>query len=381
MDNKKLDRIFAESECVSNQLMQNYLDGKLSSREKNIVEVHIESCELCKDEFEGLRSMNDRNKLSDIVSDLNRKISMRTHKHKRHVLFPQVSAMAAIILLLIGFVWFFFYIIHLSPESLMKKEMAQSLEEKKEKEEIQKIIAENKINPNVKIDIPVGKAETKETVPSVIREENNLKSEDIQFNLDDEKVADADLSQDKIIILEKKLRKNDIITKDTNNLAEDNTINSGSAVNSDYANVSSESEKDINRAKSKKEENNKGLMPSVSYPSIESAMDQYNNKNYQKAINLFLNIENKSTNKDELYYYLAKSYEATNKVNKAIIYYDKVIAISSSKFYENALWNKTQLLIKSGNKSKAIQNLNLIIGNKGPNSNKALQQLDSLNNK
>ncbi len=138
MNNNKLNKIFAFSECIPNQMMMDYLDGKLSGREKNMVEMHLQTCELCKDEFEGLSSMVDKEKLSDIVFDLNKEITKITHGRKRFALFPQVSAMAAIILLLVGFVWFFFYIIHLRPDSLRIGQIAQSIEAEREKVEIEK---------------------------------------------------------------------------------------------------------------------------------------------------------------------------------------------------------------------------------------------------
>lgn len=384
MDDNNLNRIFAESDCISNQTMLNYLDGKLSSKEKNNVEVHIESCELCKDEFEGLKSMTDRNKLPEIVSDLNLQISMITHKRKKHALFPQVSAMAAIVLLLVGFAWFFFYIIHLSPESLGKKEMAQALEAQKEKEEIQKFIDENKVNPNVEIDITLKKAETKEISPSIpsIEEKSELSlvsdSESIKYK---DEVVLKDLRKEDELKNENKEVTTNVITGNAKDNVDDKVVSSDNAVNEDFAFVSSESEEKKDRSKSKKIQTNKAEGPAVAPSPFDQALIEYNKHNYKSAIELFLKNENTISNKDELYYYLGMCYQKTNKDNKAIQYYDKVVTNTKSKYYENALWNKSQILIKSGQNKDAIQNLNLIISNKGQNTNQAKIQLDSLLNK
>jgi predicted anti-sigma-YlaC factor YlaD len=62
MSDNNLHKIFANTACVSTEMMMDYLDGKLSEKEKNKVEVHIASCEMCRDEFEGLSLLEDKSK-------------------------------------------------------------------------------------------------------------------------------------------------------------------------------------------------------------------------------------------------------------------------------------------------------------------------------
>jgi tetratricopeptide (TPR) repeat protein len=361
--------------------MLNYLDGKLSGKEKYNVEVHLESCELCKDEFEGLKSMTNRNKLPDIVSDLNLKISMITHKRKKHALFPQVSAMAAIVLLLVGFAWFFFYIIHLSPQSLGKKEMAQALEAQKEKEEIQKFMDDNKVDPNVKIDIPLKKAETKESSPFAPIVEENSKIPEItnsELNRIKEDVVTDNLRKEEE---QKKVNSevsNNLLAGNIQDKTDDKVVSSGDVQDEDFSLVGSESMEKKDRSKTKKSPVNKAEVPAVAPSAMELALAEYNKHNYKSAIEILLKDEKSIGNKEELYYYLGMSYQKINKDNKAIPYYDKIIINPKSQYYENALWNKSQILIKSGDNKNAISNLNLIISIKGKNTNQAKSQLDSL---
>jgi hypothetical protein len=373
MDDNNLNRIFAESDCISNKMMLDYLDGNLSGKDKNTVEVHIESCELCKDEFEGLKSMEDKNKLPEIVSLLNTQISKLSTRRRKIALFPQVTAMAAIILLLIGFVWIFFYIIYINPESLRRKELAQL--ELKEKEEVQKIIDDNKINPNSEIDIPANNPEDKSNQAKVPTKSENIINHPITESNSTEMAI------------------NDEMSKDDQNKSVEENITSGVIVNNDIqedrkkfkqkdtivnnlAYLSDESEKQINISKSKANKKEQ-----VNISDFQQAMMEFDKKNYKTSLNLFLRVKEDKTNRDELFYYIAQSYQNIGDQKKAIQNYNKVIAIPASIFYEDALWKKSQLQIQTGLKNDAVRSLNKLVNSKGKYSKQASQQIDSLNYK
>jgi len=63
-------KIFEGSECPTHQMLQDYLDDKLSAEEKHMVERHLIDCEMCSDEIEGLSLIDDRDNLKMIVSDI-----------------------------------------------------------------------------------------------------------------------------------------------------------------------------------------------------------------------------------------------------------------------------------------------------------------------
>jgi len=73
----RLNNIFSDSECISEETMYAYIENKLTSQERRIVEVHLASCELCSDALEGLSLVRDKEKIRRIVSDINEKITAK----------------------------------------------------------------------------------------------------------------------------------------------------------------------------------------------------------------------------------------------------------------------------------------------------------------
>lgn len=101
--NSKLINIFSESGCPAEGVLQKYINEELSHSKKHEVEKHLIDCEMCNDEVEGLKLMNDSVKLNSIVDKINNQI---THKTKVRILKPLFSfvriAAVLLILLIIG---------------------------------------------------------------------------------------------------------------------------------------------------------------------------------------------------------------------------------------------------------------------------------------
>ena len=52
------NNIFDESSgCIRQDALLEYLQGKLSGKERNLVEKHLLECEMCSDELEGLTNL------------------------------------------------------------------------------------------------------------------------------------------------------------------------------------------------------------------------------------------------------------------------------------------------------------------------------------
>ncbi|MBI3501516.1 MAG: tetratricopeptide repeat protein [Bacteroidetes bacterium] len=106
---KKYKDIFANTDCVSEDMLTKYISGKLSPAEKHEVEKHLIDCEMCSDAVEGLSNVKN---ISGITSELNHKIQQRVEKKKEvKIIFLRQYrtqlAVAASIILIIGIVWFF----------------------------------------------------------------------------------------------------------------------------------------------------------------------------------------------------------------------------------------------------------------------------------
>jgi hypothetical protein len=404
MDQNNLNKIFADSPCLSNQVMIDYIDGKLSEKEKNRVEMHLDSCNFCKDEFDGLQELVDKEKLSFIISNLNNQISKKSHgKARKASLFPQVISMAAIILLLVGFAWLFFYIVQLSPLNNNQSAVLQNLEEEKEEEMLKSGLIQAKVD-TAYIDRPAYIQKRRESqeaigVPDISQMENAkilslskkiiLEEELVEpDNLSDE-VALDELSDDKVVIhaVSSEIAKELNADKEENNIVRD-VANSGKDSNRKEKIISAKDEApfEIKTERSKKDNKNLAAVNGKASKefadlSFKQGMLEYNNQNFDKAIVYFNNSLSGNEKSGEVYYYLGMAYHKLNDPKNSIAYLNKVIAIKSSKYYENALWEKAQILIKTEKKKSAQHTLNEIIKLKGFYAKQAEKQLDSLNRK
>jgi len=101
-------KIFIETDCISEQILFDYIDKKLSEKENHSIEKHLLHCELCSDAMEGLEHTKNRERIAEI----NQKISERiagSQKETKIIAFNYkfIISIAASILLLIGGIFFF----------------------------------------------------------------------------------------------------------------------------------------------------------------------------------------------------------------------------------------------------------------------------------
>lgn len=109
--NDKLNNIFSETDCLSEEMLMNYLSGNLSPAEKHKIERHLIDCELCSDAVEGLAEALQNKDISKITSEIRQKIQQRTDKRKPKIIslhpYRFHLAAAAAILFIVGMVFFF----------------------------------------------------------------------------------------------------------------------------------------------------------------------------------------------------------------------------------------------------------------------------------
>ena len=84
--NNKLNKIFSKTDCISEKMLNNYHDDKLSAKEKHSVEKHLIDCELCTDELEGLSLLKDKSQINIIVDEINENIKLRSQNNKPKVI-------------------------------------------------------------------------------------------------------------------------------------------------------------------------------------------------------------------------------------------------------------------------------------------------------
>ena len=398
MNNENLHRIFDDTACISTEKMIDYLDGSLLEKEKNSVELHLSSCTMCFDEFEGLQMISDKSTLPETVFELNDKVDtiLASSRKKIPFLLP-INLMAAIILFIIGFAWYVTYYINASLQ--LKEEMiAQAFEIDLQRSDSEIIIfrpdptlyenkADNVATKNNKLlsdnktlaaisDLE-SKSNKKEEV--VVLEEESKNNELLDENnagiVSSERmiVEDAKISNDKSKISKEDEEKNVVELFDDIGVADSNK-----EITSNYDESKSRSNKKtaLNKAK-----NSAVLSNTVRSDNFNLAMAEYDKRDFREAIELFKQSLNEDGPRDKVYFYLALSYENIKSQQEALSNYNKVISNAQSTYYEQSLWNKSQILLQIDKRKSAINSLNQIKTLNGKYAKQAEKMLDSLNNK
>lgn len=102
MDNK-FDILFSKTECFSSDILFKYTNKELSNQDMHMVEAHLNSCPMCRDEQEGYEMLENKKKLPFIVSEINTKIDSRIKKSTGiQMRIKRIYAVAASVVLILG---------------------------------------------------------------------------------------------------------------------------------------------------------------------------------------------------------------------------------------------------------------------------------------
>jgi len=101
--------IIDHQDCISEERLLGYIEGKLSPQEANRVEQHLLECELCSDALEGLK-MLPPDKAREITADLHSKIDQRVETGKGGKVLPfgsfyRIAAIIVLVALVGGGYW------------------------------------------------------------------------------------------------------------------------------------------------------------------------------------------------------------------------------------------------------------------------------------
>jgi len=411
MSDNNLHRIFANTTCVSTEMMMNYLDGKLSEKEKNSVEVHIASCEMCRDEFEGLSLMQDKTKLAAIIAGIDEKVDERIKiGGKKISLFRSAYKIAATVIILIASAWFIKLYVDSSVENLDDAMVSQTIEEAFEAEAgiakdsiieqptISRVTENEELERIDKVESGKGPIEKRD-----IGTEKLLVVEDAETEVEimEEDISVDDLSASttkEVTIAENKVRTEEqakdekvIVSKEKAKTELDEDLSDevkSEEIAADYAYTDDKKvDYKVTRGKNRRNKLFKGrskkqaqvLSNTVAIDNFDLAIAEYNKRDYKQAVKLFKKSLNAHINEDEVHFYLAKSYTNLDDTENALINYNKVIAMAESPYYEVALWNKSQILMELDKRKSAINSLNQLKILRGNYSKKAGAIIDSLN--
>jgi len=300
--------------CLSQEVMQNYIAGKLSDAQKREVEVHLADCEMCSDELDGFLQIENTKKLNSIVANLNIQIDNKIseQKQKKIVIFKKIKplySIAALLLVLIGI-----SVVLIFKNDTQKADLAYTDYQSEEK--MASVIATNE---GVAMDdsLSVTKFEQENSanfstkkqvkIPELIEMQDNITSSDEVFITPDSTilispqnsgyVADNKSAKTEVSMFEDLAEEQVKEEKLDNNVIESETpLVSGS------------------------EKNKRSTVKSMSF-SLKEAVNQFDNKNYEEALQILdsLKFEQKTKDYYKTLWYKALTYIELKQIAKAKI--------------------------------------------------------------
>jgi len=313
--NKYQNILKTSSVCLSHEAMQNYIAGKLSDAQKREVEVHLADCEMCFDELDGLSQIENAEKLISLVSILNAQIDKKVleSKQKKITIFKKIKplySIAALLLVLVGITVFF-----VLKNDVSNSELALSQPDYAEKsaEEIsdgETITSNNLFESSKKDQMTKGTIFTKKQIqlPEISSQDNLLSDESIINST----IDTTNLIASNIINYESEKKSAGVEVTVFEDLEEDNVKEE--KIVDDLV----ESEVLVSDVVSEK---SKRTVDKNIEVSLKEAINQYDNKNYNKALEILDQLKFETQNKEyfKTLWYKSLVYIELNQLPKAKI--------------------------------------------------------------
>jgi len=358
LSKEKFHKIFEAGDCLSIEQMQAYLAGKLSAKEVYLFEKHLNACALCRDEFEGLQAMKKPEQLPKVIEKLNSEVDeFLLHNKKlaakRKSIFLRI---AAVIIILIGSVFFINYYVQYNTQSYQVSDYK-----------------ELEINPLIVPELPKAVSNEKKIIKNEAKKtEKKTVKEDLQMKIK--------APQPEKVPAEKKLVEKEYADVPAADVMAEYTEEVSAIAMEDEV---SEGEEDIpedsmaNLTISRAKMASKKLVAEEK-AALNNGIFFYEQGDYSTALKFLKEAEKLEENPEKTNYYLGLTYFSLNKNIKAGKYFDKLLQNKSSVYYEDALWQKALLLIAQNKTKDARRLLNQIIQDSLKYAEKAKFKLDSL---
>ncbi len=420
---KKLRNELPGTECFSLDIINEYLDGKLSPDEHQRVEEHLKECELCADAIEGIKMVGDRTTVKSTIEDLNRKIHYRSSHLKTSVINPaffKVAAIAASIIILLGS---YLYLNNYFQDN-MENTFSDSFEEpsdkktdktkqetpiREEKKQIAQVLEiteekkDNKAKPVINTKPISGAMLTeKEVIETTIIEDSKGKEDDRDAISDGESI---DIIEKGKSSSEPQPTLKDVVPEElaADETTEESTLDAFDLAKTEAKEKSAEKAityeedyepEDVSRAEKFHRKSRTKIGKKIGMPKLASvmktpqatggasppddAMQKYNDENYTEAIKQFEEILTNEPDNLMILYYAAISYLNVDKPDTAMKYLNKVLEKENNEFYEAAKWYTALAYIKKNDEDSAKILLNQIIDEEGIYKEQAIETLDEL---
>lgn len=368
------------SGCIRQDVLLKYLKGELLGRERNLVEKHLVECEMCRDELEGLSNLPEPERIIEIETELNAFVDERTAP--RIVWFNRKVALraaaAAILTIGVSSVLYFFTLNN-TPSAVVTEN--QKL----------KNAAEAPGRQPQKLDVTAIPKDANEFGPIKKEEKRRIEKPAAPVIVTDKvRIADGlSVSADSVSetlafseaeVADEVLASKNIGTKDSEAIAGYNVAMAVQKLEeARIAAVNIQKEENAGVVAERSESAKKSMVTTTDFIqqriTVKSALEDYNQKNYQKALQEFSALYAPNTINDTLIYYRAMCFYRLESYKEALDGLETINKNSASKFYHDAQWYYALSLIELGRKEEANNLLDIIAKSDSPYKDLVNQRL------
>lgn len=400
--------LFGPSGCLTQKAFFDYLSQKMPEHQMNQVEIHLSECLLCKESLENIQANPESEKqfidfYQKYIGDFSQLKSNSSKKNNMRYLVYATSVAASIMLIISA------YFLFLLPENQKSDKIALESFSASEKTSIEEesVDVTGSFTPGNESNIKLSDNKntvtvTKEYSPSsngFLNQINNTETIVMEVS-EDEDIPETSISKNVYFLNENNLDQSkdkedkaigDKFLKERNNLVSYQEMTREGIEGSEIARteaVTGKAMEQIVAGDTKKAEKpKKGIQPVMIsgelYTAGISVFDQglifYNSGDYQNAIAIFQSILTSQKNNFAATYYLAMSYYMGGNYDIAMQHFDELIKNKkNNSFYENALWQKGQILEIKNMKKQAVDAYRDVIKHNGSLKDNAQLKIDEL---
>ncbi|MCB8964419.1 MAG: tetratricopeptide repeat protein [Bacteroidales bacterium] len=349
------------SGCIRQDVLLKYLKGELSGMERNLVEKHLLECEMCSDELEGLTNLSEPERIAEIEAELNSKVDQRTSPRIFWLNPKVVYRVAAVAVLTIGVsTLLYYFVLKTAPSTMMSEsQMPSTTAEMNDSTAPLEVIAIPKdATERSESQKKESKSAERPATPTIVAD--NIKVvEDIFIDEDSESVVLAEAEMEDVKVVP------DVTKSDSAFLAANEVVIAGQQADAlRAASVRAKEAESTVVAKDAKL-SRKSAIPTkglTQHPTIvESALDDYNQKSYQKALDKLNALYGKNAANDTVAYYRAMCLYNLKTYAKAIDAFQELTKNVDGEFFYDSQWYCALSLIEVGRVSDAVGVLNTLV--------------------
>lgn len=368
------NNIFDESSgCIRQDALLEYLQGKLSGKERNLVEKHLLECEMCSDELEGLSNLSEPERIAEIETELNSMVDKRTAPRILWLNPKVIYRVAAVAVLTIGVsTLLYYFVLKTTPPTMMSESQMPTVSA-----EMSDSIAPLEVTSIPKDATERSESQKKESklversAPTIVA--NNMQIAEDVFIADSEiEVFDTD-EKEAAVLAEK------VITADSAAIVSTNATIAGQQTDAlRAANYEAKKEELATVSEGARLSKKAVVGFAQPMPTIESALKIYNQKNYRVALNEFNTLYSQGSITDTVVYYRAMCNYNLKFFADAVVGFQLLSEKAESEFFYDSQWYYALSLVELGRNDEAKAIFEEILQNGSPYRKQATMEIEKI---